>query len=33
MEKAFLYVIIGLVLLAVLIIGITKRRARNIEEE
>jgi hypothetical protein len=33
MEKAFLYVIVGLVLVAVLVIGVTKKRAGNVEEE
>ena len=34
MEKTFLYVIVGVVLLVVLIIGITKKRsAGNVEEE
>jgi hypothetical protein len=33
MEKVFLYVIIGVVLLAVLVIGITKARSGKVEEE
>jgi hypothetical protein len=33
MEKVFLYVLIGVVLLAVLVIGITKSRATKVEEE
>jgi hypothetical protein len=33
MEKIFLYVIVGIVLLAVLVIGLTKKRAGKVEEE
>ncbi len=33
MEKIFLYVIVGIVLLAVLVIGLTKKSAGKVEEE